>query len=915
MRSSSSARRNSPCSRSLLVERLEGRVVPSFFAARAFDAGWNSVAVGEFNGDGRPDLATVRPGSVGAVSVLLGNGDGSFQAARTYSAGPDSRTVAVGEFNGDGRQDLVVANRSLLPCSAGSVSVLLGNGDGTFQNAQNFSAGIRSEFVTVGEFNGDSRQDLAVTNYCSATVVVLLGNGDGSFQNPQSIPAGSLPTTVKVGEFNGDGYTDLVVTNSGSVNGTVSVLLGNGDGSFRARLSFPVGANPGSVAVEEFNGDGRQDLVVANFGVSPSEDTVVVLLGNGDGTFQDARQLNTRGGSVAVGEFNGDGRQDLAVANGGVRPSEGTVSVLLGNGDGTFQDARIVRAGSTPTNVAVADVNGDGRHDLAVVNSDVAGSTMIVLVGNGDGSFPDARHFPAGASPYSVAVGDFNRDGRPDLATANLESANVSVLLGNGNGSFQAARNFSSGNRPRSVAVGDFNGDGRQDLVTANNTNPGTVSVLLGNGDGTFQNAQNFLAGTYPHSVAVADVNGDGRQDLAVTNLESANVSVFLGNGDGTFQNGMNFEAGARPVAVAVADFNRDDRLDLVTGNFGFPFTMSLLLGNGDGSFQAPRQFGAGGNSRSVVVGDLNGDSRLDLAVANYSDNVSVMLGNGDGSFQAAQNFPAGSRATSVALGDFNADGLPDLAVVSSGTVRVLVGNGDGTFQPTNGSYVAGRGPQFVAVADFDGDNFADLAVANSNSNDVSVLLNKPVEYFYPWPDFGTVTAGAPFDLYVLALDGSFNLVPQYTGQIWFWTSDPLAMTPELYRFQPSDQGIASFPGGITLRTPGTQYVLVFDTSTFQVIGYGVYEVVAAGPGRAGGFMPDLFAGQQLASGQDTLAARPVVAEAIPEPSRSAVDPAPTSQPAPAGTSPAARPARLGAPPPALLDHLFAKLDDHWLAT
>src|SRR5205807_1525829 len=235
--------------------------------------------------------------------------------------------------------------------------------------------------------------------------------------------------------------------------------------------------------------------------------------------------------SVAVGDFNGDGRPDLAVAN----YSSNTVSVLLGNSDGTFQPAlTFATAGFNPEYVAVGDVNRDGRLDLAVAHSGSTLGTVAVLLGNGDGTFQAPRNFSTGQGSLSVAVGDVNGDGQPDVAVANFRSSTVSVLLGNGDGTFQTPRNFDAGTGPLSFAVGDVNGDGLQDLAVANYDfnihGPNTVTVLLGNPDGTFQAPQAFGAGTNPASVAVGDFNGDRRPDLAVANFNSNNVSVLINN-------------------------------------------------------------------------------------------------------------------------------------------------------------------------------------------------------------------------------------------------------------------------------------------------------------------------------------------------------------------------------------------------
>jgi hypothetical protein len=525
--------------------------------------------------------------------------------------------------------------------------------------------------VAVGDFNGDGKPDLAVANYGSDTVSVLLGQGDGTFLPAVNYAAGGAPWSVAVGDFNGDGIADLAVANQGTPpsysNGSVSVLLGKGDGTFLTAVSYAAGYQPVSVAVGDFNGDGKQDLAVANYGYYGNGQGVSVLLGNGDGTFLTA--VNYPGGiqpsAVAVGDFNGDGKQDLAVAN---ETNPGTVSVLLGHGDGTFLTAQSYAAGVYPQSVAVGDFNGDGILDLAVANFAYYG-TVSVLLGKGDGTFLTAVTYPtAGKWPRSVAVGDFNGDGKQDLAVANQgdyygNGQGVSVLLGNGNGTFQAPLAFGIDTHPTAVAVGDFNGDGKPDLAVASSSG---VSVLLGKGDGTFQLAQ-ILAGAGPRSVAVGDFNGDGKLDLAVTDYgdydgNGQGVSVLLGKGDGTFLPALYYYV-PYPHSVAVGDFNGDGKPDLAVANdYG---GVSVLLGNGNGTFQTTNvSYVAGSYSSAVAVGDFNGDGHPDLAVANegtypsFTDgSVSILLNDA--------NWPAGpGRASGGPSHPLVAQSLPPLAVL-----------------------------------------------------------------------------------------------------------------------------------------------------------------------------------------------------------------------------------------------------------
>ena len=448
----------------------------SFEEGQTFEAGNSpqSVATGDFDGDGLPDLVTADGSS--AVSVLLGDGHGGFGSPRTFSLSPlvGTWSVAAADFNGDGLYDFVVTISGFSPQFRGGFVVFLGNGFGGFQRAGTYETGTRALFVTTGDFNGDGVPDLAVIHggrppgFLDSNVSVLLGNGDGTFRGAQNLAAGNHPVFAAAGDFNGDGYQDLAVVNQGTDD--VSVFLSNGDGSFQPAQHLQPNSGPVSVAIADFNLDGRQDLAVTG-GFTHQ---VSVLLGNGDGSFQLAGQYPCYGiNQIVAADFNGDGFPDIAV---------GGVWVLLGIGDGSFQSPRGFVVGDSGF-MAVDDFNGDGVPDLAVANP--FGNTVTVLLGSvllgsGDGSFPAPRRFPAGNTPSSIAVGDFNGDGVQDLAAANLFSNDVSVLLGIGDGVFQAGQSFAAASAPVFVVTGDFNGDGRVDLVVANRDS-NNVSVLIDN--------------------------------------------------------------------------------------------------------------------------------------------------------------------------------------------------------------------------------------------------------------------------------------------------------------------------------------------------------------------------------------------------------------------------------------------------
>jgi VCBS repeat protein/putative Ig domain-containing protein/List-Bact-rpt repeat protein/FG-GAP repeat protein len=701
------------------------------FSGTNFSAGTapRSAALADFNGDGNLDMAVANNGS-GTVSIRLGTGSGSFGAATSLTVGTAPNSVVAGDFDGDGKLDLAVANFGDFSPGSGSVSILLGNGAGTFGAATDFAIGSHPFRLAAGDFDGDGNLDIAMTKF-SNTIAVILGNGDGTFGAATTFPIGHS-TAIAVGDFNRDGKFDLAVTDSN--NDTVSIFLGVGDGTFGAATDFDAGTTPGLIAVDDFNRDGKFDLAITSSG----SDEVSILLGNGNGTFGAATSFSvgTIPRSVAVADFNGDGKLDLAVANEGdssaLPPILGSVSILLGNGAGSFGTATNFAAGGEPQFVAVGDFNRDGKPDLVVANE--TSNNVSVLLNTTtftpSGNFGAATNLAIGeprtsGAQSSVAVGDFNRDGNLDLAVAS-GAPGIDVLLGDGKGGFGAAAHIPM--EGFSVVVGDFDGNGILDLVVANPFKS-KVSILLGVGDGTFGVAADLAVGGAPESVAVGDFNGDGKLDLAVANFLSNNVSILLGNGDGSFGAVENFAVGSEPFHLAVGDFNRDGNLDLAVVNSDDD-DVSILLGVGDGTFGAATNFPSGFRPGFVATGDFNGDGKLDLAVGNGAiNNVSILLGAGDGSFGMPTNLHVGGLSC-IVVHDFDRDGKLDLAMTRPGpengvwdVVSVFFGAGDGSFGSSR-TFGSGSGPFSAVAGDFNHDGKLDLAVVNTFSNDVSLLLN-----------------------------------------------------------------------------------------------------------------------------------------------------------------------------------------------
>jgi hypothetical protein len=696
------------------------------------------------------------------------------------------------------------ANPTGIQTIAGSLDAAVGGGwafqlvpHNSFAAPRTFplSAGSYPVFVAVADFNGDGKLDFAVADPGTNKVSVLLGNGDGTFGSPVSYTVGNSPQAVAVGDFNGDGKLDLAVANDGS--DSVSVLLGNGDGTFRAGGTIPLlaGSHPHSVAVGDFNGDGKLDLALADEG----KGNAAVLLGNGNGTFSSA--LYWPAGidpiSVAVGDFNGDGKLDLAVADYGTNSTNGGVSVLLGNGNGYFQSARNFAAGSSPDSVAVADLNGDGKLDLVVANHD--SNDVSVLLGNGNGTFLPAVNFaaappvnyPVVSDPVSVVVGDFNNDGKPDIAVANLgadlSSGTVSVLLnttapGATVPGFTLSSTLATG-KVYSVAGGDLNGDGTLDLVGANYGSHG-VSVISNTLDGALlsvqltenpkegpgslfiQDSTTVLKSNTWYHVAFtydpgADDNGDGSHVGTVKlYVDRALVATATGLGslpdfpDIASASGVSFNVGNAGGDAAQEPF--DGYLDaisvwdsalttlqiqtLAAGATSPSYEFGLLPASGtytatiNDKYQLVEHQDFGVFQNQAVGGTIRGNSLNSSGLLN--PNAQPLAGwtvtardvNGNvvatteseadgrylfpslptGTYTITETVPAGWKQTSplapvlqfanpvsyalpadiaaAVAGDFDNDGIMDLAVIflSKNYLRVYWGHGGGTFSPSD---------------------------------------------------------------------------------------------------------------------------------------------------------------------------------------------------------------------------------------
>ena len=719
----------------------------------------------DLNGDANPDL-------VAGLVVFLGNGDGTFQAPVSYSpsnlGGPG--LLAAGDFNGDGLPDLASVTWE-------QVQVFLDSANGTLGAPHNSAlAFLNGNAAVTGDFNGDGKIDLAYASFTQNAVALAFGNGDGTFQytawqDGSQFTTDSQPNWLVAGDFNGDGRTDLaVVTYSGYVDiflggqysglsvsathygnftsgatGTYQIAIQNQTFTPTSGAVTVTDTLPNGLTATAISGNGwtctlsnltctRSDVLNTSAGYPPI--TIAVNVAHLAPTTLTNNASVSYGGitnpasdptgivsptttSLAVFSNPANLGQPVTMAATVTAGAAGTVLFFDGGtplGSATISGGQ---ASFTTTLLApglralTATYSGDSTHAASI--SAIVLETVAALQTSG---FGPASTYSTGIAPSAMAMGDFDRNGKPDLVIANSTSNNISVLLNNGNGTFASHVDYAAGTAPSAVAVGDFNGDGKSDIAVANQ-NSNNVSILLGNGDGTFQTAVNYMAGNEPAYLAMGDFNSDGKIDLAVGD-QSQSITLLLGNGDGTFSTAAGPTGIYGLYGVSVGDFNRDGKSDLVY----FPYYSGgyVLLGNGDGTFANPTSV-SGASPTAAVLADLNADGKQDIVGAGSSI-VWVALGNGDGTFKNYVSFNTPYPATALAAADLNGDGNLDLVTTNNnGSFSVLYGNGDGTLQPPITYSNIGNNPSAIVAGDFTGDGKIDLAIANTNGNSVTVLL------------------------------------------------------------------------------------------------------------------------------------------------------------------------------------------------
>ena len=788
-----------------------GVINGSTFAAKVDFTTGNTpqqAAMADFDGDGKVDLATSN-NTAGTVSVLRNTstvGSPSFAAKIDLTAGTGTRNVAVGDIDGDGKPDIAVTN-----ITSTNVSVFRNTstvGSISFAAKVDFTAATQPVGIDIGDIDGDGKPDMCVANFGATSFSVFRNtstpgviNGS-SFAAKVDFTAGTNAERIKIADIDGNDVVDVVVSNRG--NDTVSLFRNTstvGSPSFATKVDLTTATGPIGFDLADIDGDGKLDLAVAN---STSSNTSVFRNTSTPGTIDAstyAAKIDfaaTNGSNLSMGDIDGDGKPEIVVVDGGsdvvgvmhnltattaaptitsFTPTSGipgsSVTITGTNFDATpasntvfFDPIKATVTAASTTSLTVTVPNGAGFGPIsATVNNRTAVSDQFFLPTYSgiaqtitSGILASRIDFTTGTLPTDgVAIGDLDLDGDPDIAVTNNTAATVSVFRntstsGGINGSSFAAKvDFTTGATPLGMVIGDLDGDGKPDMAVLSNGgtsisvfhNTSTPGVING---GSFATKVDFSIGTNPQHLAIGDVDGDGKLDLIASNGGAANVSVLRNTSvsgaiDATsFATKVDFTVGTTPTGVSVADLDGDGKPDLAVSNDGSN-SVSILrntatAGQIDAStFAAKVDFTTGTQPNRLTVGDVDGDGKLDLAATNFGGNTISLLRNtstsGSVSFAAKVDFTTGTTPRFIRMGDLDGDNKPDIFVTNAGSNSLSIFRNTGTSGVINASTLAakvdfttGTAPIGLAVADLDGDGRPEAVVGNQGANTVSVFHN-----------------------------------------------------------------------------------------------------------------------------------------------------------------------------------------------
>ncbi|CAF0990441.1 unnamed protein product [Adineta steineri] len=584
-----------------------------------------SIVMGDLNNDNRNDFVITNKQD-DSIGIFLGFDYTSFQNEITYSINntQGAQAVTVSDFNNDKYLDIAVVY-----WGSWQLAIFLGHSDGNFSLLTVYSTGSKSYpfNLVVDDFNKDNHVDIAIAYPLYNSIGIFLGFGNGSFADQVVFSTGTDtdPYSLAVGDLNNDNRTDIVSINRYVCS--ISILIGNGMGNFTLMEIYSTGnsTQPYEAAIGDLNNDGNMDIVVCNHITSTSN----VFLGYGNGSFQ-AQVFYFVGyqswpSSIILADFNNDSQLDVAVVN----YNGNNVGILLGLGDGTFDNVSMYSTGdgTGPISQTIGDFNNDKILDIAVVNYDT--STTVILFGFGDGTFLLGTSYSTGrgSSPYSIASGDFNQDGQLDVVVVNLDTNNFGIFLAYGRETFASMIKYqiTDGSQPHSVVLSDSNHDGWLDIIVANYGSD-NIGILFGLGNAIFSSMITYSTGinSAPYSLAITDFNHDNHSDIVVTNSETNNFAIFHSYSNGTFALTALYstDTRSRPYTVTVGDLNNDNYLDIIIANSGTS-NIFVLYGYANGAFGNETSYPLGYQSLpySIALTDLNQDGRMDMVIASYGTN------------------------------------------------------------------------------------------------------------------------------------------------------------------------------------------------------------------------------------------------------------------------------------------------------